>query len=154
MKALGFTGTRATEPHEERLRKYLELADTVLYLREFDMYVTGGCVGWDAYVGRYLALTYPDKTHLVVCPANRSQVDPWWFEFDIGTILVHYMPDDTDYKDRNAEIVRRSDQLFYCADYSEAHGKSGRSGTWQTKRLAEAALIPVNGIVINNEGAT
>lgn len=153
MNFLGFTGTRATEPREEELRSYLESVDMKLFLMSFDGYVTGGCVGWDAFVGRYLALTYPLKTHLVVCPANRSQVDPWWLEFDLGTVLVVYMPEDTDYKDRNTEIVRRSHHLFYCADYPEAHGKSRRSGTWQTKRIAERAQIPINGIILTNEGA-
>lgn len=154
MSALGFTGTRATEPHEEKLRAYLERTGTILFLREFDTYVTGGCRGWDAFVGRYLALTYPTKTHIVVVPANRSQVDPWWLEFDLGTILVLYMDEGTDYKDRNKEIVRRSEYVFYCADYPEAHGKSRRSGTWQTKRLAEAALVPTSGIILNNEEAS
>ena len=151
MTSLGFTGTRETEKFHERLRDYLESADMQLFLREFDMFVTGGCRGWDAFVGRYLALTFPQKTHLVVVPANRSQVDPWWLEFDLGTILVKYMPEGTDYKDRNEEIVERSDHLFYCADYPEAHGKSKRSGTWQTVRIGHRARIHVNGIILNPE---
>jgi hypothetical protein len=151
MSSLGFTGTRNTKDFEERLRSYWEGVDATLFLREFDTYVTGGCRGWDAFIGRYLALRFPLKTHIVVCPANRSQVDPWWLEFDLGTILVVYMPEDTDYKDRNTEIVRRSDQLFYCADYPEEHGKSQRSGTWQTKRIAEKLGVPVSGIILNRD---
>jgi hypothetical protein len=61
------------------------------------------------------------------------------------------MAEGTDYRDRNTEIVRRSNQLFYCADYPENHGKSRRSGTWMTKRIAEQTGIPVNGIILNNE---
>lgn len=151
MTSLGFTGTRASAPHEEKLRSYWEQVDATLFLRAFDTYVTGGCRGWDAFIGRYLAMRFPLKTHLVVVPANRSQVDPWWFEFDLGTILVYYMDEGTDYKDRNKEIVRRSDHLFYCADYPEDHGKSARSGTWQTVRLGRGADIPVDGIVLNSE---
>ena len=153
MTSLGFTGTRATEPHRLKLRTYLESADMVMFLRKFDTYVTGGCTGWDALVGRYLRLKFPPPIaeHIVVVPANRSQVDPWWEEFDPGTVHLVFMNDDTDYRARNEEIVRRSDHLFYCADYPEDNARSKRSGTWMTKRIGERAKIPVNGIVLNSE---
>lgn len=154
MSNLGFTGTRATEKHQFKIRSYLESADMLMYLRKFDTYVTGGCVGFDALVGRYLRLRFPPPIahHVVIVPANKSQVDPWWEEFDAGTVELIYMDDDTDYRDRNQAIVDRADQIFYCADYPEADGRSKRSGTWMTKRIAEREGVPVHGVILNTEG--
>lgn len=121
-----------------------------LYLMEFDGFVSGGCRGWDAVFGETLALAFPDKVHVVVVPANKSQVDPWWTKFDAGLVQVVYMDADTDYRSRNTEIVRRSSQLFYCADYQEDHGKSRRSGTWMTVRIARQAGMQPTGIIIND----
>lgn len=151
MSNLGFTGTRSTEKNALRIRKYLESADMIMYLRKFDTYVTGGCEGFDALVGRFLRLRFPPPIahHVVVVPADRSRVDPWWEEFDVGTVELIYMDDGTDYRDRNQAIVDRAEQVFYCADYPEAHGKSKRSGTWMTKRIAERANVPAYGIILN-----
>ena len=151
MPNLGFTGTRAIDSHALRLQNYLESPDMVMFLRRFDVYVTGACRGWDGLVGRYLRLKFPPPVaeHVVIVPANRSQVDPGWEEFDVGSVLVIEMPEGTDYKDRNTEIVKRSNHLFYCADYPEDHGKSKRSGTWQTKRIAEKLGVSVDGIILN-----
>jgi hypothetical protein len=153
MTALGFTGTRSTKGHDIELKNYLESAEMIMYLRKFDTYVTGACEGWDALVGEFLALKFPPPIaqHIVIVPADKSRVDPWWEKFDIGLVQVVYMPDDTDYRDRNKEIVRLADQVFYCADYPEDDGRSKRSGTWMTKRIAEAEKVPVSGIVINKE---
>lgn len=151
MSALGFTGTRATAARELELKLYLESADMITYLRKFDTYITGGCTGWDALVGRYLALKFPPPVaqHVVIVPANHDQIDPWWEEFDVGTIDLVHMPEGSDYRARNQAIVDRADQLFYCADYVEDDGHSKRSGTWMTVRMARAASLQVNGITLN-----
>ncbi len=153
MATLGFTGTRSTDARKAELRNYLESADMITYLRKFDTYVTGGCVGWDALVGRFLATRFPPPIaqHIVVVPANRKQVDPWWEEFDPGLVQIVYMPNDTDYRDRNTEIVKRSDNMFYCADYPEADGRSQRSGTWMTYRISNEAKVPIDGIILNKD---
>lgn len=153
MSSLGFTGTQHTEPFEFQLRNYLESADMLMYLRRFDTYITGACVGWDALVGEFLRLKFPPPVahHVVIVPANKSKIDRWWEKFDVGTVDVIYMDDDTDYRDRNEAIVARSDRLFYCAEYPEDHGKSKRSGTWMTKRIAYRAKIPTDGIILNKE---
>ncbi len=151
---LGFTGTRATEERIPDLLRYVAKPDMRIYLDSFDGYVTGGCRGWDAFIGAHLVLAFPEKTHLVVVPANRSQVDPWWETFDLDRVLVVYMEDGTDYRDRNTEIVRRSNAVFYCADYPEQHPKSKRSGTWMTKRIAEGLDVPVTGIILNTSETT
>lgn len=149
-KTLGFTGTRNIGGHEEKLTAYLQKSETHLFLSwAFDQYVTGACKGWDAFIGEFLALTYPNATHTVLVPADQSQVDRWWEGFDLGKINVIFMPPNTDYRYRNEQIVQRSDYLFYCADYPEDDGRSKRSGTWMTKRIAEKAGVPLTGIVLN-----
>jgi hypothetical protein len=149
MNLLGFTGTRGTAPHEDRLREYFGGGAMHIFLSNYDGYVTGGCIGFDALIGRFLATKYPDKEHVVIVPADRSRVDPWWEEFDLGTITVIEMPDDTDYRARNEEIVNKSTALFYCAEHLEDHNKSRRSGTWMTVRIAQRAAKPVHGVVLN-----
>lgn len=157
MRILGFTGTRQIAGHEKALHKYLDRADTTAWFTAFDRYITGGCRGWDGFIGRYLARIYRDTPQTVVVPWNKSQVDAWWEDpefaplVDNGMITVVYMEAGTDYRDRNAEIVRGSTELFYCADYPESDGRSKRSGTWMTKRIAEAAHLPINGIILNKE---
>ena len=122
-----------------------------LYLSEYDGFVSGGCRGWDAVFGETLALRYPDKQHVVIVPANRSQVDPWWEKFDPGFVVVVYMDEGTSYRQRNEEIVKHSTHLFYCANYPEDHPKSGRGcGTWMTVRIARAAGMTPVGIILND----
>lgn len=153
MTSLGFTGTQRLDGFELALRTYLESADMTTYLRKFDTYVTGACIGWDAFVGRYLRTKFPPPIaqHIVIVPANESKIERWWEEFDLGSVDVIYMDKDTDYRARNEAIVKRSDQLFYCAEYPEDHHRSRRSGTWMTKRIAQKHHIPIDGIVLNKE---
>jgi hypothetical protein len=154
MNLLGTTGTRSIDAWTHvMLEEYLRKPEMDLWLSQFDGFVSGGCRGWDAIYGETLALKYRDKKHVVIVPANRSQVDPWWEKFEIGYVQVVYMDDETDYRRRNEEIVRWSSQLFYCADYPEDHGKSRRSGTWMTVRIAKDAGMTPHGIIIN-DGAT
>jgi len=122
-----------------------------IYLAQFDGFVSGACFGWDAIFGSTMTLTYPDKEHFVIVPADRSRVETWWYAFDFDKVHVIEMPDGTDYKQRNQKIVDMSSALFYCADYPEEHGKSKRSGTWQTVRLARKKGITPAGIIIHNE---
>lgn len=153
MNLLGFTGTRSTAPAMVLLERYFECAEFLMYADAFDGFVTGGCKGFDAYIGKLMALKFPGKKHVVVVPANRSQVDPWWEKFDHCFITVIEMPEGSTYKKRNQKIVELSGHLFYCADYPEAHGKSTRSGTWQTFRLAKDAGMTPDGIIIHKEEA-
>lgn len=41
-------------------------------------YITGGARGGDKFLGRWLYANRPGAEHMVIVPANRSQVDPWW----------------------------------------------------------------------------
>jgi hypothetical protein len=149
MNLLGFTGTRDLGDNVNRLEDYFGGGRMHLFFEEFDGFVTGACMGFDAFIGRFLALKYPEKEHVCIVPADMSRVDPWWQEFDPGVITIIKMDDGTDYRDRNTEIVNRSTTLFYCAEYAEAHPKSRRSGTWMTVRIAQDADRPVHGIVLN-----
>lgn len=155
MNLLGTTGTRHIAQNDEpKFVDYLLRPQTHLFLSSFDGFVSGACVGWDAVFGSTMALTYPDKEHVVVVPADQSRVETWWHAFDPGLVKVVYMDDDTSYRDRNTEIVRLSSQLFYCADYPEDHPKSQRSGTWMTVRIARKAGMTPSGIIIHNEEVT
>jgi hypothetical protein len=107
--------------------------------------ITGACVGVDAYVAR-AARARGLYVHTVV-PWDQSRVDPEWERYcDSAT----HMAEGTSYKDRNQTIVDLSTELVGVPAYGEGHGKSRRSGTWQTIRLALKANKPVD--VLNQEG--
>ncbi len=144
---LGTTGTRSIAQNDEpRWVEYLQDP----WFGQFDGFVSGACVGWDAIFGSTMAVTYPEKKHVVIVPADTSRVERWWEAIDVDSVEVVYMDDGTSYRSRNEEIVRRSSHLFYCADYPESHSKSKRSGTWMTVRIAQRAGIEPTGIIIND----
>lgn len=155
MRTLGFTGTRNIGSPREVAEAILPWVLTDF--RKFDRFVTGGCRGFDREIGYGLATMLPDKEHVVIVPANRSQVDEWWADLFTqkrvadagGSISIIEMPEGTSYKDRNQLIVGLADELFYYAEYPEDDGHSRRSGTWQTVRLARKKEIPVEGVIIN-----
>jgi hypothetical protein len=108
-----------------------------------DRYVTGGAVGGDAFIGRWLAVNRPWSEHLVVIPADQSRVDPWWLEFDRAgsdaRVELLYMPPGTIYADRNARLVDEGSALVDFPAYPEDDPRSARSGSWQTIRMARRA---------------
>src|SRR5262249_19060923 len=75
--------------------------------------------------------------HIVVVPADRSRVDPWWEGCPEVTVIE--MPEGTTYRDRNAALVARSAAVFGLPAYPEDDPRSRRSGTWQTIRMARRA---------------
>src|SRR5579863_4966865 len=103
-----------------------------------DRYVTGACLGGDAFIGRWLYLNRPHAQHAVIVPADRSRVDPWWLEVT-GPVEVTEMPPGTTYADRNARLVAEGTCVFGFPAYPEDDPRSQRSGTWQTVRLARRA---------------
>jgi hypothetical protein len=115
-----------------------------------ETYVTGGARGGDALIGHYLAITRPRAQHVIVLPADRSQVDPWWEPFlhvppapgqviRPESIVIIEMPPGTTYADRNAELVKRGSVLHGFPAYTEDDRRSRRSGSWQTIRMARRA---------------
>jgi hypothetical protein len=101
-------------------------------------YVTGGARGGDALIGQWLYAMYPQAEHVLVLPANRSQVDPWWERIGATVTLIE-MPPGTDYADRNARGVDEGDATVGFPAYPEQDRRSERSGTWQTIRMAVRA---------------
>lgn len=104
-----------------------------------DCYITGACTGGDAMIGWWLLHSRPEAEHVVIVPADRSRVDPWWERFTIDAeVTVIAMPRGTTYADRNKRLVE-ADQVFAFPEYPEADPRSRRSGTWQTARMARRA---------------
>lgn len=85
-----------------------------------------------------------DTMHVVIVPADRSQVDPWWVEPQwAGRVTVIEMAPGTSYADRNAALVHWGDELAGFPAWPERAPGSQRSGTWQTIRLCRKAGKPV-----------
>lgn len=102
-------------------------------------YVTGACVGGDAFIGRWLHANRPEAEHVVIVPADRGRVDPWWLEAKGPAVTVIEMPPGTTYADRNARLVAEGSAVFGFPAYPEADRRSLRSGTWQAIRMARKA---------------
>lgn len=103
-----------------------------------DRYVTGGAIGGDAFIGRWLAENRPAAEHIVIVPADKSRVDPWWLKVT-SPVTVIPMPAGSTYKDRNAELVKAATIMYGFPAYPEKDPWSERSGTWQTIRMADRA---------------
>jgi len=131
--AVGFTASRDLDPAGEEV--ILNVLTTAV--PHAGGYVTGGAIGGDAFIGRWLAQNRPAAQHLVIVPADRSRVDPWWLEFP-GVLLIE-MPPGSTYEDRNAELVKWSTLVFGFPAYPEDDRRSRRSGTWQAIRMSRRA---------------
>jgi hypothetical protein len=101
-----------------------------------DRYLTGACVGGDAFIGRWLHEHRPHAEHVVIVPADRSRVDPWWESVLGAPVTVIEMPEGSTYEDRNARLVAEASAVFAFPAYPEDDPRSRRSGTWQTARMA------------------
>jgi hypothetical protein len=108
----------------------------VCHVPHADRYVTGGAIGGDAFIGRWLLSNRPDAEHVVIVPGNWSRVDRWW---PPATVKVVMMPPHSTYAARNARIVEESAMVFGFPGYPEDDPRSARSGTWQTIRMARKA---------------
>lgn len=148
---VGFTGTRSVPP--ERVTEVHEFLGGAVPTEAVE-FTTGACVGFDAIAARWLLAEHPGALHRLAVPANRKQVDTDLFHDFLtasisGWTVIECCPAGTDYRYRNQRIVLLSDRLIAVADYPEKHGKSTRSGTWQTVRLARAAGVLVTELILN-----
>ncbi len=102
-------------------------------------YITGGAIGGDSFIGRWLYENRPGAGHLVIVPADRSRVDPWWLAVSGPGPEVMLMPHGTTYAARDARLVEKGAMLFGFPAYPEDDPRSLRSGTWQTNRMGRRA---------------
>lgn len=127
---LGFTGSQ-TIPHMGLYHLFDRLEMLCDKYRP-DEIVTGACIGYDAEIQIWFSHNCPEIRRTVVVPANRSKVDIRCLS-DSAAIFV-YMPDGTNYRDRNKRLVSLSDQVtgFWT-------GKRVHSGTFMTLNLSNRA---------------
>jgi hypothetical protein len=130
---LGFSGSRSITDTD------VSFIGSTLKLLDMDMFLVGGCIGADSVAGWFVGTVMNRDVH-VFLPADRSRVDPDYLKY---ADTVHELPPGSSYKDRNAAIVRQSQQLVAFPSWPEIHGKSKRSGTWQTIRMAVNKGLPV-----------
>jgi hypothetical protein len=130
--AVGFTASRELDEHGRQI-----ILDVLHGVPLASRYVTGGCIGGDSFIGRWLFWNRPDAEHVVVVPADRSRVDPWWTWVQPVTLIV--MPPGTTYRDRNERLVAESTVVYGFPAYVEEDPRSRRSGTWQAARMARRA---------------
>lgn len=147
---IGFTGTRSVP--DDRLSDVREfvLRETV----NGTEFTSGACVGFDALAAAWCLSIRPWGVHRLCVPANRKQVDANVINEFVNVphqffTVVEFMPGGTDYRYRNTRIVQHADILVAVAEYPELHGKSTRSGTWQTVRIARREGTPVREFVIH-----
>lgn len=121
---IGFTASR--ELSEEQ-RSYI--VDVVKSLKA-DGFVTGGCVGGDAIIAKAINEFHPATSHKIVVPFNKTQVDSAVYELAHPSDNIIYMPNGTNYRDRNTRIVKESTRMiaFWTGNV--------RSGTKMTINIA------------------
>jgi hypothetical protein len=136
IRTVSFTAARDTD---RAAREGVVTSVLMVHLPVVDRYVTGACVGGDAFIGRWLYANRPDAEHVVIVPADRSRVNPWWLEAKGRAVTVTEMPPATTYADRNARLVAEGNAVFAFPAYLEDDPRSLRSGTWQTVRMARRA---------------
>jgi hypothetical protein len=134
----GFTGTQ-----EPPLALVPLIFDVVRALPQDATYVVGCCIGIDALVAR-VVMQLGRRVHAVV-PWDRSKVDAEW---RLYCTTFEEMPEPRRwidrYKERNARIVALGKNgLIGFPRWPEEDGRSMRSGTWQTIRIARRAGISV-----------
>lgn len=129
---VSFTGARDLDGQGQEV-----ILNVLVQVPPADCYITGGATGGDAFIGRWLHEHRPQAHHLVIVPADRSRVDPWWLE--TGNAGVIEMPEGTTYADRNYQLVQRGTMVYGFPAWPEDDPRSLRSGTWQTIRYARRA---------------
>ena len=109
------------------------------------VYVTGACVGVDAYVAR-LAHIVGRRVHTVVPMVYTAQfLDTHWMDH------CDTSEEASTYRSRNTRMVELSDRLIAFPAYPENDSRSRRSGTWQTIRMARKAGKAVQVYVLDKQ---
>lgn len=132
---IAFTAARELDA---KARDGVMLNVLTVHVPHADRYVTGACIGGDAFIGRWLYLNRPDAEHVVIVPSDKSRVHPWWLFGAFCPTLI-CMPHGSTYADRNARLVAESTCMVGFPAYPEDDPRSLRSGTWQAIRMARRA---------------
>ena len=133
VRTVSFTASRDMD---QAARSGVVTSVLTVHVPPVERYVTGACIGGDAFIGRWLRLHRPDAEHVVIVPADHSRVDPWWEQTGCPPVTVIEMPPGTTYADRNAQLVAEANAVFAFPAYQEDDPRSLRSGSWQTARMA------------------
>lgn len=133
-RAVAFTASRVLSP--EAAGGVVTSVLTV-HVPHADRYVTGGCTGGDAFIGRWLYQNRPEAEHVVIVPADRSRIAAWWRHVDGPPVTIIEMPPGTTYADRNARLVAEAEGGAGPGKVRGWQGTSGtsRSGTWSARRI-------------------
>lgn len=124
---IGFTASRELTKAQK-----IFVMDTVKNLTA-DGFVTGGCVGGDTIIANAIKKYHSRVNHKIIIPSNRIQVDNFVHLTACPKHNLIYMPDDTDYRDRNERIVEESDRMIaFWTGYR-------RSGTFMTINISKRA---------------
>lgn len=113
-------------------------------LGEWKGFVTGGCVGFDDFVGRTLVEIFPTHIHRVYVPADRTLVAPWWKDPKLAPFVeVREMMRGTTYADRNQALVNDVAALVAKPKHGPRNVRGQGAGTWMTVGMARRAMKPV-----------
>jgi predicted Rossmann-fold nucleotide-binding protein len=142
IQTVAFTGARVITPAgAERVRAVVEA------LPRATRVLTGGCVGVDALVA--WAAYHVDLSVHTVLPALDRYTDSEWARWCVSHEQLPPSPDP--YRARNARLIFLADRLIAFPAWPEGDGRSRRSGTWMTVRLAYRAQKPVELYVLNGD---
>lgn len=144
----GFTATRHVDGREADILEFVDRTTD-----DCTEFTTGACWGGDSLIARHLLSTRADAAHRLIVPQKRDQVDTDMFHHFLthtgGWASIELMQAGSNYRDRNNRILDHTDRLLAVAEYPEDHGKSRRSGTWMTVRLARKRGIPFVVYILN-----
>jgi len=131
MTIVGFTGSRVLAQKKEsivsnRLQECVRLGMTQA--------ITGACKGIDSFIALYLVSEFPEISQTIVVPSNRKFVSMDIMKLFDSKVNYIYMPNDSNYRDRNIKIVELSEVMdaFWT-------GKKTYSGTYMTINIAKKA---------------
>jgi len=141
-EGIAFSGTRYLTSVSKQKFLDLFLINLDLYKsRKPPVFCFGAATGIDTLAGEMCHKYYSEVPRLVIVPSNKKHVD---WSFEAWATHVYYMPEDTDYKDRNEMLVILSNLLSAYPNREEL--SDPRSGTWQCVRQARAAR---NSVLVN-----
>jgi predicted Rossmann fold nucleotide-binding protein DprA/Smf involved in DNA uptake len=143
-ETIAFTGARRLAPADVDvvLAVVAALPDGIRVLH-------GACVGADALVGR-AAYERGLGVHAIL-PALDEYTHVQWARYCHSHEQLAPSPEP--YRARNQRLVALCDRLIAFPAWPEVDGRSRRSGTWMTIRLARAAGRPVAIHLLHAEGS-